>query len=433
EIVAKKVASEEANTTSKAEVKKWFDDNLALVNQEIDALKIKVKQKTEEVESHVEQAHRNIDIKVAEIIEKVRLSSDSKSELTEADKQTLSQANKSLQDKPESQYTFEDWNTRAHAFYAENKLALAFEYWVKAAEARDASDQQIAQAIYNQGVAQGQQGKTEDAIDNYSRVVQRFGDATSPVLQELVAMALVYQGVALGKQGKPAEEIACYKQVVKRFGDSTWPALQELVAQAIYNQGLTLSKQDKPDEEIACYKQLVKRFGDSTWPALQELVAQAIYNQGLTQDKQGRSVEAIDCFRQVVKRFGDSTQATLQELVAVALNGHGFSVLIQAKRLWDKEAERTQLLSESLVLYERSKAITQENEMKAIVLGNVAYALWLLGRRADVEAPLREALTLGGEEIFKVEIEDTKISPVPVDSGFEQLVTRLWSEVSSKC
>lgn len=54
EIVAKKVASEEANMTSKAEVKKWFYDNLAVVNQEIDALKLKVKQKAVEVETHVE-------------------------------------------------------------------------------------------------------------------------------------------------------------------------------------------------------------------------------------------------------------------------------------------------------------------------------------------------------------------------------------------
>lgn len=352
--------------------------------------------------------------------------------MTEADKQTLSQANKSLQDKPESQYTFDDWNTRAHAANAENAFALAAEYWKNAATATGATDEQVAHALLNQGVMLGRQGKSEEEIANYQQVVKCYGDSPLSALQELVAQVLVNQGVALGQQGKPEEEIAFYQQVVKRYGDSPLPALQEQVAMALFNQGVTLGQQGNSEEAIACYQQVVKRYGDTPSPALQEFVAKALVNQGAVLGRKDKHEEANACYQQVVARYGDSPLPALQEQVASAFNGHGFIQLVQSKRSWNQETERTKLLSESLVLFERAKEKTQDIQDKAMVLGNVAYALWLLGRESEVETPLREALTMGGEKTFKDEIADTKISPVPKDAGFEQLVTRLWKEISSK-
>jgi tetratricopeptide (TPR) repeat protein len=310
ESIAKTVARDEANTTSKDEVKKWFDDNLATVHDEIHALKDTLKQTTKEVDAHAEQAHQKIDAANADlqahasqIIASNPLSTDAKSALTATDKQALVEADTALQDKPESQYTFDDWNTRAHTAYAESNHTLAAEYWKKASRVTVATDEQVAEALHNQGV--------------------------------------------------------------------------------------TLGQQNKYDEAIACYQQVVQRFGDSTRQALQ-----------------GR--------------------------VAVALNGLGFAQLLKAKLAWENLATRAGLLTKSLSLLEQATEKAQASHIKAVVLGNVSYALWLLGREAEVETPLREALTLGGEKTFNDEITDTKISPVPADSGFEQLVTRLWSEISRK-
>jgi tetratricopeptide (TPR) repeat protein len=351
ESVAKKVAADDANSTSKAEVKRWFDENLAGVNQEIADLKIKLQKTTQEVGEHADMAHQNIE----ESNEKVRthaiqiiaanpLSADSKSTLTEKEKQTLEQASTSLKAKPEEQYTFDDWNTRAFSAVAENNFALAAEYWKSAAAATDATDEQVAQALYNQGVALGQQNKFDEAI-------------------------------------------TCYQKLVQRFGSSSLPLLQVQVAQALTNQGSMLHLQDK-------------------------------------------FAEAIECCQQVVYRYSNSPLPALQDEVARALASNGFVQFIRAKRAWNQEAERAKLLSESLILFERANEKLQTNNLKANVLGMMAHVLWLLGRVAEVETPLRKALTIGSEQTFNDEISDTKISPVPADAEFAQLVTRLWSEIN---
>ena len=353
ESVAKKVAADEANSTSKAEVKKWFDENLAGVNQEIADLKIKLQKTTQEVGEHAEKAHRNIE----ESTEKIQthankiiaanpMSTDSKLTLTDTEKQTLVQASTALKDKPEAQYTFDDWNTRAFSAVAENNFALAAEYWKSAAAATDGADEQVAQALYNQGVALGQQNKFDEAI-------------------------------------------ACYQKLAQRFGDSSLPLLQVQVAQALTNQGATLHLQDK-------------------------------------------FAEAIECCQQVVNRYSNSPLPALQDEVARALASNGFVQFIRAKRAWNQEAERAKLLSESLILFEGANEKLQTNNLKANVLGMMAHVLWLLGRKAEVETPLREAFSLGNKEIVADKIADTKISPVPAEAEFAQFVTRLWDEINQE-
>lgn len=305
-------AKNDAKETAKDEAQKWFDANMAAMNKEIDALRTKLQQTTKEVDEHAELAHQNIEksneavrAHASQIIAANPPFADAKTTLSDTDKQTLTQASDSLKDKPESQYTFDDWNTRAHAAYAENAFALAEEYWKKASGVTGATDEQVAHALLN-------------------------------------------QGVMLGRQGKPEEEIAYYQQVVKRYGDSSLPVLQECVARALDNQGATLVKQGLHEEAIACCQKVVASYGDSSLPVLQECVARA-------------------------------------------LNGHGFTQLIQAKHSWNNEIERTKLLSESLALLERAKEKVRDTKVKAMVLGNVAYVLWLMGRDGEVEMPLREA------------------------------------------
>ena len=54
-----------------------------------------------------------------------------------------------------------------------------------------------------------------------------------------------------------------------------------------------------------------------------------------------------------------------------------------------------------------------------------------LGRNDEAEAPLREALQLGGEALYKGELEDAKLHAVPVDAAFTKLVMRLWSDLQT--
>jgi tetratricopeptide (TPR) repeat protein len=516
--IAKSAAKDEANTIAKAEIERWFNDNVAEVTDKLNGLEGKLKQldaHAADARLRIDKAHDAIQAHASKIIAANPIALGVGSELTEADRRTLADASASLQDKPESTYTFDDWNTRAFAAYSKGNLALAAEYWKNAAQITDAGEEQIASVMFNQGVvlwqlakyedaikcyqqlasrfsasvsplvqeqvskalvnqgivlAQlekleeaiscyqevvrrfadspvqavqeqvakslvnqgatfGQLGKHQEEVDCYYRIGQSFGDSPLPALQEQVAKALVNQGVAFGKVGKHEEELGSYQEIFRRFADTLEPTVQEQVAKALINQGVVLGRLGKREEELDCYLQLLHRFGDSTFPPLQEQVGHALVNQGAALWQSNKSMEALDVYQQIITRFPDSTLPGIQDVMAAALNGIGFGRLLDAKRTWGNAALRVGLLSESLGLLQQAKEKAQSVGLRSMVLGNVAYASWLLGREVEAEPLLHEALTLGGEKTRDDEIADVKISPVPPDSGFERLVNRLWREI----
>ncbi len=293
--VAKKVAADKANSTSKAEVEKWFDENLVGVNKEITDLKNKLQKTTQEVGEHADMAHQNIEESnkkvqdhANQIIAANPLSADSKSTLTETEKQTLERASTSLKDKPEAQYTFDDWNTLAFTANAENNFVRAEQYWKKSAEVFGATDEQIAQALYNQGVILVQQEKYEDGIACYKKIMECYGDSTREGLQEHIGQTLINLGTTLYRQDKLAEAIPYFNQVQERYGDSLLPKLQLLVAMALVNKVATLYEQSKFDEASECCQQVHERYGDSTREDLKALVDKVRDMEKLILGKQKR-------------------------------------------------------------------------------------------------------------------------------------------------
>jgi len=107
----------------------------------------------------------------------------------------------------------------------------------------------------------------------------------------------------------------------------------------------------------------------------------------------------------------------------------GFTHLTMAKEAGQKpdgEDEAEALLKNALVGIEGALVDQLDEPMK---LGNRGYALFLLVREDEAEAPLRRALELGGEKAFENTMEDAKIHPLPQDKAFVALVERLWTEV----
>ncbi|MDQ2790030.1 MAG: hypothetical protein M3Y73_10065 [Actinomycetota bacterium] len=63
--------------------------------------------------------------------------------------------------------------------------------------------------------------------------MDRFGDAPEPALRDQVATAIYNEGVRLGQLGRTEEAVGIYDQLVDRFGHEPEPALRELVAIAL--------------------------------------------------------------------------------------------------------------------------------------------------------------------------------------------------------
>jgi tetratricopeptide (TPR) repeat protein len=189
-----------------------------------------------------------------------------------------------------------------------------------------AIQEQVAKALVNKGITLEKLNRDEDAISAYDEVVRRFDGSTETAIQEQVAAVLFYKGIRLGELNRNKDAISTYDEIVRRFGDSNEIIMQASVAAALINKSFRLGELNRNEDAISAYDEIVKRFGDSTVPPMQELVAKALVNKGITLEKLNRNEDAISAYDEVVRRFDDSTETAIQGQVAKALVNKGVTL-----------------------------------------------------------------------------------------------------------
>jgi tetratricopeptide (TPR) repeat protein len=290
--------------------------------------------------------------------------------------------------KPEIDYTFQDWSNRAYAAYNQNDKDAAARFWREAAAHPSSNADAKAQALFNAGVVLGELKRPDEAIATYNSLVERFGKGESLALKEAVAKALVNKGHELGKMERHDEELAAHDAVIERFGNEELPPLKIQVAMARVNKGNALGKMERIDEAIAAYDTVIERFGKDENPAL-------------------------------------------KEQVAVALNSKGFSLLCRAKERWARADRRIDDLEAAEALFEKAARMQPGN---GVIMGNQAYCDHLLGRSEDmVREKLGQALEQGGEFLYVATLSDLATHPIPdIDDKFRALLDALWAAESSR-
>ena len=311
--------------------------------------------------------------------------SSQESRPTPAQKKALDVQEDRLKRKPEIEYTFSDWESRALSAYAAKQFDVAANFFLEASKSPDAAQNQVAHALFVRAVMLGQLNRTEEAIGVYEEVITRYGAAIELAVQVQVVMATFNKGVLLGRLNRHEEAIAIYEQIIKRYGQATEPALRIHVAKAMVNKGSTLGRFNRRDEAVAIFEQIIKRFGEAAEPAL-------------------------------------------RESVAAAINGIGFNTLLKAKKAWQEGGTRAQLLSDAESKFRNA---LDQYPQSAVANGNLGYALFLSGQQENVMDPLRRALELGGEQLYKLTIKDTETYTVPEDAAFRELLEKTWKEIQS--
>ncbi len=276
-------------------------------------------------------------------------------------------------------------------------------------------------------------GALEKWIAANNELLRHHADTAESPQQQIVIQALYAKGVALKQLQRTEEAIAAYDELLLRFAESQVVALQEPVAKALINKGIALGQLQRTEEEITAYEELVQRFGESQVVALQEQVAKALFNKGVALGQLQRTEEKIAAYDELLRRFGESQVVILQELVTAALNSKGFAILLKAKKAPGNFDQRQSQLQTALTHFEQALAHIEVNtESRAIILGNQGYALFLLGRTAESEHALQQALALGGNKLYEGELADSRINPLPEDEAFRALLDRLWGEISEQ-
>lgn len=289
----------------------------------------------------------------------------------------------------------------------------------------------VAQALYNKGVILGQLQKSEEAIAAYDELLQRFGDYQQLALLVHIARALVNKGLILDKMQRPELAILVYDELLRQFKDSHQFALQEQVAKALLNKGVALGQIKRTEDELAIYDDLLQRFGDSKQMTLKEYVAKALGNKGLALGQMQRLEEEIAVYDEMLRQFAHSQEPVLQAIVSNTLNSKGYAILLSAKRCRNDVPQQRVLIQIALDNFKRAITSAEVGE-HSVILGNQAYALFLLGRQTESESLLRQALALGGQSLYEAELADSHLHPLPEDKIFREMLDRLWVEAGGQ-
>lgn len=133
-------------------------------------------------------------------------------------------------------------------------------------------------------------------------------------------------------------------------------------------------------------------------------------------------------------RFSKDPAARVQW--ARALNGLGNVDLMDAKKAragvsdLDNEAEDAFRweLKQALARFEQALAVQAEPGFRAVVAGNKAYALALLGRTDDARAAFRRLFAEGGREAYDGRVRDTERCSIPEDRAIQRMLNEVWEE-----
>ncbi|MBO9679244.1 MAG: hypothetical protein J7556_13470 [Acidovorax sp.] len=325
---AKSEAKEAASDAAGASAKEWFDKQANQLRETIEAMEQKAAQLHVEMDEHAQgvQAHA-ADVAIAlntaqESIGKTW--AQIPSALDESTK-VLAQRDRELKASNEDSYSFDDWNTRAHAAYTSGAMEDAAYFWLKAARVANAGAASVAKVLVNRGITQGQLSQSEAAMATYDEVLRRFGDSAEPALRKQVAMALVNKGSTQGQLNQNEAATATYDEVLRRFGDSAEPALRKQVAMALVHKGIAQGQLNQNEAAMATYDEVLRRFGEAAEPALRKQVAMALVNKGGTQGRLNQNEAAMATYDEVLRRFGDSAEPALRKQVAMALVNKGIT------------------------------------------------------------------------------------------------------------
>ncbi len=154
-----------------------------------------------------------------------------------------------------------------------------------------------------------------------------------------------------------------------------------------------------------------------------------LFAQGVTLGKLDKPEEAIAVYDEMDRRFGKDESPGVRSVVARARNAAAFGRIISAKQHWQDVPRKTALLAAAIKGLESALLICADDD-RAVVSGNLGYALFLRGDHGAAVEPTRDCLKLGGGAALAAQQDDAKQQRVePEDSDYEALLTRLWAEL----
>jgi tetratricopeptide (TPR) repeat protein len=259
------IARAEANK----ELQNWIKENqekiLTPIQNEADKL-------SSEIQEQIDEFFKDA---------KERLSEHNiKEELNNRDKELLTKITNSLKNKHEENYTYNDWySLYLEEYYKKERVhkLKALEYIDKAINSTKEPYEEL-KARFEKAVLLGKINKIQKELNEYEYILKNY-DYKEEKFQRLIAFSYYNKGVRLGEFNKSEEAIEVYNKVIERFEKSTNEDILKSVASALVNKGVALGTLGKNKEAIEVYDEAIERFEKSINEDILDSVAIVLVNK----------------------------------------------------------------------------------------------------------------------------------------------------------
>jgi tetratricopeptide (TPR) repeat protein len=159
-----------------------------------------------------------------------------------------------------------------------------------------------------------------ESLAVHAEINRRYGEDVDPVLRRQIVTSLFSQAASLGKEGKLSEAIPIYREIEQTYGggdDKSWGVW------AIFYQGDLQRQMRNPKAAVAAYERLDQRFGQETDPAIRMVIADALFKKSEALTEQGDTRAAIAAYEEIDRRYAEDRDAGFRLRAVRALFAKG--------------------------------------------------------------------------------------------------------------
>ena len=216
----------------------------------------------------------------------------------------------------------------------------------------------VALAMFRKGEVQSEIKRIPEALETYNALIQTFSESNNQYRKTIVMDAYNKKAVVLYRKDKYEQALMTSNNMLKKFAEETSDKMQRPIALAMTLKCSVLIELKQYKEAERNCDETIARFTKNKQPDVQHAVAMAIDEKGLLMLKQNRPEEALPFFEQVLT-LSKGRQKSYQQVLEV------FALLHKAQTL--AELGRTQ---EALPLFDQTIDSLRNNskpELKKIL------------------------------------------------------------------
>lgn len=271
--------------------------------------------------------------------------------------------------------------------------------------------------------------KFDDALLIFESISSRHAKSKNRYFRLMAIRAYSGKIVTLKRSGRADLALEVYKDIERYAADNHGPVKLQVVSMLRYKANL-LRSLGRNHEADSTLDHVVEAYHKDKDPSIRLEVVNSILQKVNDLKDALMEEEQASFYQRIIDLFETDKHEGVVQIVSGSRNSLGYSLLLCAKKQWADAALRTKFLNAAYEAF-LSASKKCEEDISAIVTGNIAYVKFLKQDVDEFERLMEIALTKGGESLFEGQLADGEIYQVDVDSEYKDRLIAIWQRLST--